>query len=139
MVPETTLAGRAESLAALLRRAKDREVLLSLRLTPEGAWLDALRVPDPLRNKGIGSRILEDVTAWADAEGLVISLTADARFGPTDLPRLMQFYRRFGFRQVRRAARGKMRRFPGVRGIAPPPQIDGTASVSRRGKEIPIS
>jgi len=30
------------------------------------------------------------VTAWADAEGLVISLTADARFGPTDLPRLMK-------------------------------------------------
>jgi len=54
MVPEAKLAGRAESLAALLRRAKAREVLLSLRLNPEGAWLDALRVPDPLRNKGLG-------------------------------------------------------------------------------------
>jgi len=51
-----------------------------------------------------------------------LDAAAHGREAPGFIPgRLTQFYRLFGFRQVRRAARGKMRRLPGKLKITPLP------------------
>jgi len=49
-----------------------------------------------LRNTGIGSKVMNDLTDKADAEGAIIALTPDNTYGGSKT-RLTQFYKRFGF------------------------------------------
>lgn len=68
------------ALAGLIRSARDKGVFLALYLRPPGAFLDTLRVRDDLRNQGIGSHVMGEVTCWADCFKLAISLRADAGY-----------------------------------------------------------
>jgi 8-oxo-dGTP pyrophosphatase MutT (NUDIX family)/GNAT superfamily N-acetyltransferase len=67
------------------------------------SWnLSHLVVPKAERKKGVGSRFMERLCEMADKAGVMISLTPamkDDGFGTTSRTRLIQFYKRFGFRE----------------------------------------
>jgi GNAT superfamily N-acetyltransferase len=62
--------------------------------------LDSLIVPKNQRKMGIGSRVLEEIINFADANDYRIVLTPgvkDKYQGTTSQKRLIKFYKRFGF------------------------------------------
>lgn len=62
----------------------------------KGYVLSKIAVPKELRNTGIGSKVMSNLTDKADAEGAIIALTPDNTYGGSKT-RLTQFYKRFGF------------------------------------------
>lgn len=58
--------------------------------------LHKIIVPRELRNQGIGSRVMNLLTAEADRRGIAMALTPTREFGGA-LYRLRAFYRRHGF------------------------------------------
>lgn len=82
--------------------------------------LASIVVPKPARNRGIGSAVMDELTAAADRHGAVLLLTPSRSFGATSVARLRRFYGRFGFvRNLGRRARhewsGTMYRLPRAR------------------------
>lgn len=72
---------------------------------PSGyATLDQLVVPKEMRNKGIGTQVMQDLIAEADSQGVPLALTPSSDFGGSKA-RLMDFYKQFGF--VPNAGRNK--------------------------------
>lgn len=59
--------------------------------------LSEIRVPRDQRNKGIGTKFMEELAQYADKTGQKIKLTPSTDFGATSAGRLRTFYRRFGF------------------------------------------
>lgn len=68
-------------------------------------------VPKDQREQGIGTAVMEALTAFADQRGLPMTLTPDNTYGGS-VTRLRVFYRRFGFRP--NAGRNKDFRFSGA-------------------------
>lgn len=62
-----------------------------------GYELSKIKVPEGSQGGGIGSKVMDDLIAAADAEGAQISLTPDTTFGGSSVSRLKDFYKRFGF------------------------------------------
>lgn len=76
--------------------------LSHLRLYKKGndLILDMIVVPKDKRKQGIGSKVLEDITHYADVNGLRTLLTTavkDDYHGTTSGTRLKSFYKKFGF------------------------------------------
>ena len=76
--------------------------LTHLRLYKKGndLTLDMIVVPKDKRKQGIGSKVLEDITHYADVNGLRTLLTTavkDDYHGTTSGTRLKSFYKKFGF------------------------------------------
>ncbi len=64
--------------------------------------LSSLIIPKPLRNQGLGSKIMRDLTDYADSVGKRMELSPGLRdkyHGTTSRNRLVRFYRQFGFKQ----------------------------------------
>jgi ribosomal protein S18 acetylase RimI-like enzyme len=59
--------------------------------------LSRIEVEKSRRNQGYGSKAMEDLTHFADAHELVMTLSPATDFGATSKERLKRFYRRFGF------------------------------------------
>ncbi len=59
-------------------------------------YLTGFIVPASLRNKGVGTSFMEDLTKLADQYGYQITLTPDRSYGG-NVNRLKDFYQRFGF------------------------------------------
>ena len=66
--------------------------------------VDKVVVPAADRGRGVGSAVMQDLTAEADKRGLPMALTPDGAFGG-NVSRLREFYSRFGF--VPNAGRAK--------------------------------
>ena len=62
-----------------------------------GYELSKIEVPKNKQGSGLGTQVMNDLVAAADAEGARISLTPDTSFGGTSVSRLKDFYKRFGF------------------------------------------
>lgn len=58
--------------------------------------LSRIVVPEGNRSAGAGSRVMQEIVDWADANGKKIALTPSADFGGNK-KRLGEFYKRFGF------------------------------------------
>lgn len=86
-----------ESLEELQERLIDTYgVELNLMSNPEGFILSKILVPEESRGGGIGSQVMEEVTAYADNNGFNIGLTPDDTWGG-NVNKLKQFYKDFGF------------------------------------------
>lgn len=55
-------------------------------------------VPESLRERGVGTRAMEQLAAWADANGKHLALSPSSDFGGNK-KRLTEFYKRFGFKE----------------------------------------
>ncbi|MER7911515.1 GNAT family N-acetyltransferase [Streptomyces sp. NPDC096068] len=58
--------------------------------------LFSIVLPESRRGTGIGSRVMQHITAAADLQGVPVTLSPSDAFGG-DVVRLEAFYRRFGF------------------------------------------
>jgi len=78
--------------------ALDSYGLKSLTLTKSGDHVTLSKIVASEQGKGNGTRFMNDLTALADANGWILSLTPDTSFGGTSVKRLKDFYKRFGFK-----------------------------------------
>lgn len=60
--------------------------------------LSKLIVPPNLRNQGLGTQVMQILTAEADRQGVTMTGTPSSEFGASSVHRLHRFYGRFGFR-----------------------------------------
>lgn len=61
------------------------------------ALITRLKAHDDHLGQGGGSRVLAEICADADAEGMTLVLEPSPYFGEQDYDRLVAFYERFGF------------------------------------------
>ena len=59
--------------------------------------LSKVVIPKAQRGKGIGTKIMEGITRFADENGKRLVLTPSTDFGGTSISRLTKFYKKFGF------------------------------------------
>ena len=59
--------------------------------------LGRIIVPEGSRGEGIGTRAMQDLVEYADANNLKFTLTPSKEFGATSVTRLKKFYKQFGF------------------------------------------
>ena len=80
-------------------QAKYPDVKLSISGSPErGYTLNKIDVPKGKRESGIGTAVMNDLVNLADQQGVVLKLSPSGDFGGS-VPRLKDFYARFGFVQ----------------------------------------
>lgn len=91
------------------------EVEIALRYY-DSIYLTLIKIPDSLKGRGIATQFMDDLIKWADERSFVITLSPTDNMG-SDLPRLIEFYQRFGFIKNRHNYKdskwvGEMIRFP---------------------------
>jgi predicted GNAT family N-acyltransferase/predicted nucleotidyltransferase len=67
--------------------------------------LDKIVVPTSQQGEGIGSKVMNEIIAFADKNGKSMALTPDKVYGGSSIKRLEQFYKLFGF--VKNSGRNK--------------------------------
>jgi predicted GNAT family acetyltransferase len=90
-----------ENFAANLSKKYNAEIRLYLT-SRNDLKLDHLVVPKTLRNQGIGSSIMREITDYADRNNLRLILTTgvkDPNYGTTSSGRLKKFYKQFGLKE----------------------------------------
>jgi GNAT superfamily N-acetyltransferase len=88
--------GRSGGLDDVLRaRYPDVKISVSGDAS-KGYTLNRIDVPKSQRNSGIGTQIMQDLVDAVDAQGATLKLSPSGDFGGS-VPRLKEFYKRFGF------------------------------------------
>ena len=80
-------------------KRKYRKMGCNIELVPryyDSAYLTLIQVPNNLRGRGIATSFMNDLIEWADERQLVITLSPTDSMG-SNVPRLEEFYKRFGF------------------------------------------
>lgn len=78
-------------------RSKYPDVKISVSGNPErGYTLNKIDVPKAKRESGIGTAVMNDLVSLADQQGAILKLSPSKDFGGS-VPRLKDFYARFGF------------------------------------------
>jgi GNAT superfamily N-acetyltransferase len=72
------------------------DVTFDARVNKNDINLSRIVVPKELRNQGIGTQVMNDLSAFADSIGKRITLTPSSDFGGS-VPKLKTFYKEFGF------------------------------------------
>ncbi len=98
----------AEDLQSLTARLKAKYNLQDLWIhdlgdsNPNTIKLDSIRVSKEGRKEGVGTAVMQEITDYADRNGLRVVLTPgqkDDGHGTTSRGRLVRFYKRFGFKE----------------------------------------
>jgi GNAT superfamily N-acetyltransferase len=79
------------------RLAKKFNVDVSIGPEGDAIELSKIVVPKDARGAGVGTAAMEDLIRYADENGKRIVITPSTDFGASSVPRLKQFYKRFGF------------------------------------------
>lgn len=69
---------------------------LDINEKPNSIVLSTLVINGQFRNQGVGTKVMEDLVSYADANNKIVALTPSPDLGGTK-SRLESFYRRFGF------------------------------------------
>lgn len=79
-------------------RDKYKDILDKLFIFDHGEWieLNIIQINPAFKNKGYGTRIMQDIVEYADINNIPITLTPTEDFGSAK-NRLTQFYKQFGF------------------------------------------
>lgn len=77
-------------------KKKNKTVSFQIREQGDIVYLDKIVVPEGSREKGVGTKAMNDVIGLADEKGKTISLTPSSDFGGNK-KRLVEFYKGFGF------------------------------------------
>lgn len=59
--------------------------------------LSTVIVPKESRGEGLGSKFMDELSAIADTNNSIITLTPSTDYGATSKKRLIEFYKKFGF------------------------------------------
>jgi GNAT superfamily N-acetyltransferase/predicted ABC-type ATPase len=127
--------GNLQTFANSLAKKYNAQVEMSIHQSTGNWSLDHVVLPKDAQGQGIGSRIMREIIAFQDQHKATLTLVPalrDPRFGTTSRPRLVKFYRRFGF--VENKGRSKdfminadaMYRLPGTKlkeDVGSPPSV----------------
>lgn len=91
---------------------RDAGIDFTLMESGDVVTVSKIVVPEGAREAGAGTRAMEQLVAWADANGKHLALTPSADFGG-NAKRLIAFYKRFGFKENK----GKSRVFSVAEGM----------------------
>jgi len=91
---------------------RDAGIDFTLMESGDVVTVSKIVVPEGAREAGAGTRAMEQLVAWADANGKHLALTPSADFGGNK-KRLTAFYKRFGFKENK----GKSRVFSVAEGM----------------------
>lgn len=84
----------------LVRTWQSKGVRVSLNRLKNGMLeLSKIVVPKESRNAGIGTKFMQELTAYADQTNTPIVLSPATDFGASSTARLVKFYKTFGFVQ----------------------------------------
>lgn len=72
---------------------------VKLSLTGKGDIVTISMLKADEKGKGAGTAVMNEVVAWADANGKTLALTPEKLEGTTSKSRLVDFYKRFGFKE----------------------------------------
>lgn len=88
-----------EECAEIVNKLKESNKDLEFQLIPykEFIYLDLLIVPEEYRNKGLGTKFMNELIEAADSIRCPLALTADTSYSDTDEETLEAYYKRFGF------------------------------------------
>jgi hypothetical protein len=77
---------------------KQYDIKLSLYHSPrtKSLSLNKIIVPEDKRNVGTGTKVMKEITKYADKNDLIISLTPSTDFGGSKT-KLIDFYKKLGF------------------------------------------
>jgi len=75
------------------------DIDLDLHDDGKALTLSRIVIPKDKRGQGIGSKVMNLITQYADAQNKPIYLTPSKDFGATSTGRLEQFYKQFGFKK----------------------------------------
>lgn len=78
-------------------RQKFPSLKLDVSVSPNNMTLSRIVVPESERGNGLGTTIMQELTAIADQNSLPLALTPSPDFGGS-VSRLKEFYGRFGFK-----------------------------------------
>lgn len=87
----------------LMARTEGLRLVVALRLPqsyerhPGIVTVNTIALPENRRGQGVGSGVLAELCALADAQGHWLALTPVLDLGASSLPRLTRFYARAGF------------------------------------------
>ena len=116
-------------------RTKYPDVNISVSGSPErGFTLNKIDVPKGKRKGGIGTAVMNDLVNLADQQGAVLKLSPSSDFGGS-VPRLKDFYARFGFVQNK----GKNADYAISESMYRPPSVlpaSTSTDAARQGSEI---
>ena len=87
--------------------------------------LSRIVIPEDGRHSGRGTEVMQEITKWADESGKKLALTPSADFGGNK-PRLVGFYKRFGFVENK----GKNKDYEVSESMVRDPQLNQTGSES---------
>lgn len=96
--PDIRFSRSGKSLEAVKTAWRESGIDFALMEKGDVVTISKIVVPEGGRDAGIGTRAMEQLIAWADANGKHIALTPSADFGGNK-SRLTQFYKRFGFKE----------------------------------------
>ena len=88
------------SLPQILDKWREQGVTVFVIESGDSITVHSLIVPRDRRKQGIGSRIMEEIIAYADQVGKRVDVSPgvkDPYHGTTSHGRLVKFYKRFGF------------------------------------------
>ena len=99
-----------------LKKVKFKSQLQELKLELNSdecphIYLAVIKVRKQCRNQGVGTKVMSELTRYADKHNIQIRLYAASIFG-SDLKRLYSFYRRFGFILIKKNKDGYFIRKP---------------------------
>jgi GNAT superfamily N-acetyltransferase len=96
------IAQNTNSLNEILNRWQSQGIILHVYEFDNKIILDSLIVPKEIRKQGIGSTIMQELTNYADSINKRIELSPgmkDPYQGTTSRNRLVNFYKRFDFKE----------------------------------------
>jgi len=99
MTGENNLANKINKTSSIEDRLRSKypEVELSLSETDTGITLNQIVIPEHLRGEGSGSKIVREITKYADDKNVPVALTPDTVYGGKSKKALVNFYKKLGF------------------------------------------
>jgi len=77
----------------------DNDIKLELWEDHNKLTLDTIIIPKHLRNQGMGTKIMNMITNYADSVNKPLFLTPSTSYGATSVDRLIKFYKNFNFKR----------------------------------------
>lgn len=80
-------------------REKYPSISINLSENEDSLTLDKIVIPVKERGQGLGAKVMNDITKYADENGKRVLLTPSKDYGGSSVARLVAFYKRFGFNE----------------------------------------
>lgn len=96
LMNESSFVGKSELQRIIRTTFSDSLEKLFIFQNSNYIEINMIRINPHMKNKGIGTKIMQDIIEYADSGNYILHLTPSDDFG-SDVKRLTKFYKSFGF------------------------------------------